>query len=167
MSVPPPVPLGFFQMTSPLKHRAHSWMEIPYLGCLSNAARSHEDDEDEEEDIPSHSAVYGGIRSSGTRPCPLLWTPCDPEITTPTVFLLQLKLYWSQMRNTGTVSQKTQEHWNISGVKWTHYDMLSKREEQKHPKDPRSRGGKLIAHGINENLRLFEAELSHKHDVCH
>lgn len=29
VSVPPPVRLGFFPMTSPLKHGAHSWTEIP------------------------------------------------------------------------------------------------------------------------------------------
>lgn len=29
VSVPPPVQPGFFPMTSPLKHGAHSWTEIP------------------------------------------------------------------------------------------------------------------------------------------
>lgn len=29
VSVPPPVQLGFFPVTSPLKHGAHSWTEIP------------------------------------------------------------------------------------------------------------------------------------------
>lgn len=29
LSVPPPVQPGFFPMTSPLKHGAHSWTEIP------------------------------------------------------------------------------------------------------------------------------------------
>ncbi len=107
--------------------------------------------------------IYGDTVSCGTPSSPLFkWTPL---ITTPTGFILRSTLYYAQMGNFA-VRQTTQENRNTRGVKWTHYSMLKKHEGQKHTKEKRSRGGKLMARGINENLRQFEDRLSHKCDVC-
>lgn len=45
VSVPPPVQPGLFPMTSPLKHGAHSWMEIPlpsvFITSLLHSHHTH------------------------------------------------------------------------------------------------------------------------------